>query len=307
MSKAKLSVLSGRPTIAQYAQGLARDYTSGLADFIAPSVDVPKYEGKFKLYDAESRFKIPETLRTLGGPATIVEFGRGEANYDCKPHAIDTPLDDIEIDEAEGEDLIQEAAADVAFLAALSHEQRVLAKALTATAATGGVWGADANDPVAEMNAAIIEVIKGAAAGGMVEIGIAMDPVAAQKFFKNAKTRGYFPGMEAVAPTLENMQKLFMGNTTAKISYLVTDTAATGKAKSMNFMLNAKCLVFARTKNPTRRDPSFMKTFRRGGKWMVPGSYRKENDRGEVIKMDWSEDVQIANSEAARLFTVTDS
>ena len=48
-------------------------------------------------------------------------------------------------------------------------------------------------------------------------------------------------------------------------------------------------LVFARLQNPTRRDPSFMKTFRLMGNYMVPGSYVRDDGRVEVAKFDWSE------------------
>ena len=41
-----------------------------------------------------------------------------------------------------------------------------------------------------------------------------------------------------------------------------------------------------------------MKTFRLMNKWMVPGSYTREDQRAEVAKFDWSEDVRVTNSGA---------
>jgi hypothetical protein len=304
MGKINLATLSGRPLIQEYAQGAARDATSLLADFIAPTVPVVRHTGKFKIYGMESRFKLPDTLRGLGGKATRLDFDRTDADFNCAPHALDTPLDDIEVEEAEGEDLVREAADDSAWLAGLSHEKRVIDKALAnAAAATGGTWSSDSNDPVKEINQSIINVIK-AAGGGNVEVGIVMDPTSALLFFANAKTKGYFPGSQEIAPTTENMMKLFLGRSQAKLSFIVSDTAPVGKSKSVNFLLAAKALVFARSSNPTRRDPSFMKTFRLRNRWMQVGSYRSEDDRGQVIKMDWSEDVQVTNTAAAELFTV---
>jgi hypothetical protein len=160
------------------------------------------------------------------------------------------------------------------------------------------------NDPVAEINAAIIDVIK-AAAGGNIEVGIVMDPTAALAFFKNTVTKSYFPGIKNVAPTVENMKSLFMGRTDARISFMVNDTAPEGKDSTLNFAMSGKTLVFARSPNPTRRDPSFMKTFRLRNRWMQLGSYRSPDDRGEVIKLDWSEDVKVTNSAAAKLFTLS--
>lgn len=305
MGKQTLAVLSGRPTIQEYAQGAARDALSLLADFIAPTVPVSKHTGKFKVYDLETRFKIPDTLRGLGGKATVLEFDRADKDYNAAPHALDTPLDNIEIEEAEGEDLLKEASDDAAWIAGLSHEKTVVAKALTAAPpATGGEWSDPDTDPVAEVNAAIVEVIKGAG-GGNIEIGIVMDPVAIQAFFANAKTKGYFPGIEAIAPTIENMQKLFMGRTSAKVSFLVIDTAPVGKAKAMQWLMSGKVLVFARSSNPTRRDPSFMKTFRLRNRWMAVGTYQSPDGRNEIVKLDWSEDVQVTNVAAAQLFTLS--
>jgi hypothetical protein len=80
---------------------------------------------------------------------------------------------------------------------------------------------------------------------------------------------------------------------------MVYDTAPEGKAESVSFLLDAAVLVFARRSNPTRRDPSFMKTFRLAGQYMVPGSYVREDGRVEVAKFDWSEDVKVTNALAA--------
>lgn len=307
MGKTTLATLSGRPTIQEYAQGAARDATSLLADFIAPTVPVTKHTGKYKTYDMETRFKIPETLRGLGGTATVLAFDRNDAEFNAAPHALDTPLDDIEVEEAEGEDLLREAADDASWLASLSHEQKVVTLALnSAGAATGGDWSnpESADDPIAEINTAIVDVIK-AAGGGNIEVGIVMDPTVLIAIFAHNKTKGYFPGVESIAPTLENLQKLFVGKTKAQVSFLATDTAPVGKSKAINWLMAAKLLVFARSSSPTRRDPSFMKTFRLRNRWMQLGSYRRTDDRGDVIKLDWSEDVKVTNSAAAKLFTLS--
>jgi hypothetical protein len=41
-----------------------------------------------------------------------------------------------------------------------------------------------------------------------------------------------------------------------------------------------------------------MKTFRLMNKFMVPGSYMRDDGRVEVAKFDWSEDVKVTNSAA---------
>ena len=48
-----------------------------------------------------------------------------------------------------------------------------------------------------------------------------------------------------------------------------------------------------------------MKTFRLMNKFMVPGSYMRDDGRVEVAKFDWSEDVQVCNSAAAHRLNIT--
>ncbi len=78
-----------------------------------------------------------------------------------------------------------------------------------------------------------------------------------------------------------------------------------GLAPDISFLLDTSVLVFARLQNPTRRDPSFMKTFRLMGNYMVPGSYLRDDGRVEVAKFDWSEAIAITNGTAAQLLTVS--
>lgn len=301
-----LATLSGRPLIREYAQGAAQSATSSVADFLAPTVNVAKHKGKFKKYDKETRFKIADSNRALGGNATLLEFDRTDADYDCTPHAYDTPIDNIEIEEAEGEMLLKEAADDSAFMGALSHEKRVIDMAVAgAGSATGGAWSNDANDPVDELNTCIQQVILAAGGSDLIEVGMVWSANAVQAFFKNAKTKGYFPGKEEISPTMDNISKLLMGKVNHKISWLAADTAARGKASTLAFLMTGKVLVFARNSNPTRRDPSFMKTFRVSGRWMVPGVYEKTDKRGQVVKLDWSSDEKVTNTEAGKLFTLS--
>jgi hypothetical protein len=305
-----LATLSGRPKIREYAQGRARDATGEIAEFLSPTVEVSSYVGKYSKYDETTRFKIPETLRSLGGDATQLSFAKTDQNFDCEPHALDVPLDNIEIDEAseaEGEDLLMEAADESAALGGMAHESRVIDTALTAVAATGGKgnWTGAAVDPVDELNQAIQDVYLAAGGFPSIEVGILLDPAGLRMFFANAKVKGYFPGAKEIAPSIENIQRLLIGKTDVRTTWLAIDTAAPGLAPNMQFKLSNKVIIFARSKTPTRRDPSFMKTFRRRGRWMIPGVYEKQDGRGKVVKMDWSEDIKIANALAAKRYDLS--
>ncbi len=88
---------------------------------------------------------------------------------------------------------------------------------------------------------------------------------------------------------------------------MIYDEAPEGKDEDIRFLLDSTVLVFARKEAPTRRDPSFMKTFRLMNQYMVPGSYARDDGRVEVAKFDWSEDIQVTNSAACVRMNVSAS
>jgi hypothetical protein len=129
----------------------------------------------------------------------------------------------------------------------------------------------------------------------------------AWRIFKNAtnvRSRFVAAGDDAIPNvTSADATKLFVANPEVRTSYMVVDTTKEGLAPSISFLLDASVLVFARLQNPTRRDPSFMKTFRLMGNYMVPGSYLRDDGRVEVAKFDWSEAIANTNATAAQLLT----
>jgi hypothetical protein len=265
--------------------------------------------GRFKRYTEKNRFRIPSTLRTLGGRASELRFEATDATYNCEPHALDYPVDNLEQLEAEGlEDMLREGVTAVAEMAALSHEASVITAALEAVGAgTSKTWNASA-DPVADVDDAILAVIKAAKYGSLMGVGV-LYGATAWKIFKNQeKVRGRFvvgngSGKDSgklglAVPTEQSATQMFIGTPDVRTSYMIYDTAPEGKAESISFLLDSTILVFARKAAPTRRDPSFMKTFRLMNKFMVPGSYMRDDGRVEVAKFDWSEDVKVTNSAA---------
>lgn len=300
----KLAKISASPTLAQYAQGAAQQAIQPVASFLAPTVDVPTSVGKYKAYTAKNRFRIPKTLRALGGRATTLEFDASDLTFNCQPHALDFPIDNLErLEEASIENSMREGASSIAEVAGLAHEYDVITKALAAAGAgTGKVWNSAA-DPVDDVDAAILAVLKAAKYGSLMGVGVLFGATA-WKIFKNAAAvRSKFvvgnPKAGGVAiPTEEMAGQLFLGSPEIRTSFMVYDDAAEGLAEDIKFLLDGTVLIFARKDAPTRRDPSFMKTFRLMGQWMVPGSYVRDDGRVEVAKFDWSEDVQVTNSAA---------
>jgi hypothetical protein len=303
----RLSDISASPTLREFAQGAAQSSIMPVADFLAPTVEVATSTGRFKIYTEKHRFHIPDTLRTLGGRAAELRFDVSDATFNCEPHALDFPVDNLEQLESNGlENMLREGAVAVAEVAALAHEKSVIDAALAIVGAgTGKTWN-DAADPISDVDDAILSVIKAAKYGSLMGVGILFGATAWKIFKNQAKVRGRFvvgngggkASLGLAVPTEESASQMFVGSPDVRTSYMIYDTAAEGVAANINFLLDTAVLVFARKDAPTRRDPSFMKTFRLMNQFMVPGSYMRDDGRVEVAKFDWSEDVKVTNSAA---------
>lgn len=308
----RLSDISASPVLREFAQGAAQSAIMPVADFLAPTVEVPTSVGRYKKYTEKDRFRIPSTLRSIGGRATELRFEVSDETFNCEPHALDYPVDNLEKLESEDlENALREGAVAVAEVAALSHEKSVIDAAMNAAGAgTAKVWGASA-DPVADVDAAILDVIKAVKYGSLMGVGVLFGASAWCLFKNQDKVRGRFvignggKGGNLAVPTEDNAGQLFVGTPQVRTSYMVFDNAAPGVAEDVKFLLDTTVLVFARRPNPTRRDPSFMKSFRLMGKYMVPSSYMRDDGRVEVAKFDWSEDVRVTNSAAIKRLNVS--
>lgn len=309
----RLSELSSSPMLREYAQGAAQEAINPVAEFLAPTVPVATSVGRYKVYTEKNRFHIPKTLRGLGGRATELSFAVTDSTYNCAPHALDFPVDNLEQLEASGlENTLQEGATLVAEVAGLAHEKLVIDTALAAVPEANKSTLAflnSSNDVVNSIDGMILNTIKAAKYGSLMGVGVLFGATA-YKLFKNAPSvRSRF--VTAATPAFPNItpdvaSSLLLGSPDVRVSYMVYDDAAEGVAADMKFILDTSVLVFARKPQPTRRDPSFMKTFRLTGNFMVPGSYMREDGRAEVAKYDWSEDVRVTNSPAVYQLTATD-
>ena len=109
----RLTTLAANPRVQNYAQGKAQSATAPVADFIAPPVEVTSRRFRYWNYDSKNRFIIPNTRRATAGPAAQIRPSGTETQKELEMHALDEPLDDQEVDESEGENLLMEAADEV--------------------------------------------------------------------------------------------------------------------------------------------------------------------------------------------------
>ena len=291
-----------------FAQGAAQSAVKPIANFLAPSVPVPTLVGRYKKYTQKNRFKVPNTIRGLGGKAARIGFDASDASYTCIPRAIDFPIDNLEqLEENQLMNVAQYGATLVSDVATLAHEQLVVNTAIAALTATQDTkdFTSDSIDPISVLDAWIISVIK--AAKNAAPIKVLLGATAWLHIKNNKNVKGRFvvgrggSGVGLINPTLEDLSSILFGNPQVEMTTMVQDTAAEGAAESLSFVLDNAAIVFAANDTPNTLDPSFMKTFRLDGQWMVPGSYVTEDQRGEVLKFDWSEDVEVTNSAAGQL------
>ena len=307
----RLSDLSASPMLREYAQGAAQESIQPVAEFLAPTVPVATQVGRYKVYDEKNRFHIPKTLRGVGGRAVELSFAVTDATYNCAPHALDFPVDNLEqLEEASLENVLQEGATMIAEVAGLAHEKAVIDAALAVlTSPITTTWTGATDDPVNLIDTALLNVIKAAKYGSLMGVGVLFGAGAFKAFKNSVAVRSRFvvsgtPAFPNVTPDVAS--SLFMGTPDTRVSYMVYDDAAEGVTASMKFVLDNSVIIFARKPQPTRRDPSFMKTFRLTGHFMVPGSYVREDGRAEVAKYDWSEDIRVSNSVVAKILTPSD-
>ena len=309
----QLQDLSSNQTLRQYALGAAQEAIQPVADFLAPMVDVQTMTGHYKSYTEKHRFHVPSTQRANGGRATEISFDVADLTYNCAPHALDYPVDLIEKNEAAAlEDLVKEGAVAIAEIAALAHEKAVIEAALEALGAgTNKTWNSAA-DPVSDLDDYILQVVKAAKYGSLMGVGVLFGAAAWRIFKNHATVRSRFvvgnPKAKATAtPTEQDSGALFIANPEVRASYMIYDDAPEGVAADIKFLLDSTIIVFARKKQPTRRDPSFMKTFRCSQKWMVPRVYQRDDGRVEVAGFDWSEDVKVTNTTAGVRLNIAES
>lgn len=304
----RLASVSANPILVEYSQGAAQSATSSIADFLAPTVPVATSVGRFKRYTVKSRFRIPDTRRAVGGRAAQIGFSAEDENYNCAPHALDFPVDNLESVEGDGLlNLLQEGADICSQIGSLAHEKTVVDLALSTLGGGTALSIGGSDDIVNQIDTNVLTVVKAAKMGAFMNVGVVFGAGAwrVTKNHASVKNRLISGGKRDLANvTLEDFGSLLISKCDARVSLMCYDDAPEGKDEDINFVLDGDIIVFARVAQPTRFDPSFMKTFRLRNQWMKPGTYTREDGRAEVAKFDWSEDVQVTNAAAGIRRTV---
>ena len=310
----QVTAFTSNPMLGGYSAFLARNAIAPLAEFIAPTVPVQTMVGRYKIWNAEKFLTIPDTKRAIGGRAVEITFDGNDGTYDCTPHGIDCPVDILIENEAQMMDVVKKHGSMAAQIAAMQHEKRVidLLSTVSASVTIKPNKTSSPDDAIDAIDEGIKTVVKAIAWGSSVGLRVAIGPTAYKIIKNSAPVRGRFTangsgGTNNPIPgfTTDSLSKLLMGEPDVKMSWMVYNSAAPGKTISTSFMLDSDVYIFGAMQTPTEFDPSFMKTFRLDGQWMIPGTYMREDGRAQVAKFDWTEDVKITNTPACYRITVS--
>lgn len=302
------TIAAYNPTLTHYAQGLAQDLSSAIANFIAPLVEVPAGLGRYKQFDEKNAFQIYNTERALGGPATRIQFAATDPTFDCRPQALEAGIDDAEYDAAGEENtqhLDESRVRTLLSSATLAHEDKVFQVAKTVAAVGGkGVWSNAAVDPIVEIDEQIEAL---ATTCGMMPNRIVFGLGAWRVVRNHAKIMARMPSNAAIGVMVEQFASMLMNpNMEIRVGIMSKDIAKFGAAKNASNIIGAEVLLFIGQDRPSEYDPTFMKTFmtRSGGVDAVR-SYRDESTRSTVHAVDWSEDVKVTGQAAVRRLTIS--
>jgi len=296
-------------TLTNFAAGVAQDRRSALAEFLAPTVRVPATIGQYKEYDEKNAFQIYSTARALGGPATRIKFEATDPTFNCKPHALEIPIDDSERDAAGESDPLGLEESKIETLVtdvAIAHEDQTLTiiKAGLSAVSAVGVWSDAANDPIAEIDDQIEAI---ATACGMMPNAIALGLGAWAVLRHHPKVVARQPGAQVIGLSLGQFTSMLLNpGIEARVGVLSKDTTKFGKTASKTNIVGAEVFIFLRSDNPTTYDPSFAKTFMGGtGGISAVREYRDESARSDVYAVDFSKDTQVVSTIAGRRLTIS--
>ncbi len=224
--------------LREFAQGAAQSAVQPVADFLAPTVEVPTSIGRYKIYTEKNRFAPPDTSRAIGGRATVLSFDATDATYNCQPNALDFPIDYLEqIEEAALTNALMEGATIVAEVAALvpraerdQHRDRrddrparwprrgpAAAAAIRSTTSTRR--SSTSSRPRVTVRSWVSACFSAPGPGDSSR----MRPMCAADSSRRGITR--FPNVTPAEAT-----KLFVGNPEVRTSYMVVDTTKEGLA-----------------------------------------------------------------------------
>lgn len=308
----RIQQLAATPLITNFAITASQNAIRPVGKFIAPICEVPDITFRYKVYTDKNRYRVPDTKRQPNGKVTRLGFSADDATSILEANALDFPIPNVEgLSDQQLQFAIMEAQSILADSSALALENEIVSAAKTAAKASALSkaidYTDDGVDPISDMDDLILEVSKAAKNGAPIKVLFGTTKFKQFRNNKQVKSRyivasgggkGGSSNVGTISPNIEDVGGLLINNPNVQLSMMVIDTAAEGAAEKIDFLLDDMVIVFASNDTPNRMDPSFMKTFATMGGFFKPGSYTTEDQRDQVLKMDWTTLPKVTNTAA---------
>jgi len=287
-----------------------------LANLICPIVQVTAATGTYKIFDDRNSFLPADTRRALGTPRKRLAHDAEDGTYSCKPHGIEIPVDDFELDLAGGEAnavtsqlLAQGKMNTLLSSKATSYAKRVVDFAfanLTAVDGRGNFSSAniDPIDQIDEQLEALSTTIS-----STENISVILSVGVWRAIRTNAKVKARLGIKDGLTLKRDNLVDglLFPVNLEISgVSYTATKRGQASADVTKATMVGNYCLILHSMPTPTVDDASAFKCFSTSSVLVDSvKTYREENSNSDVHATDWSEDIKLTGAACARLLAIT--
>lgn len=293
--------------LTNFAHGIAPDYTSALAEIMAPQCVAPSAAGHYQRFDDDEAFRALETRRALGGKGARIEITGTPGKISCEPHSIEIPIDSFEYEKVgeAGMPMLREAKVrTLVSRNALSREKRVYdAYANGTTPEDGlGVWTDAAKDPIDEINAIVTDLMTQTGQSD-VKLIVALDSL--RQIAKHPKVKAALAHSNVINFSANILKQMLMVDVDVRIGTMPIALQKAPKAAVKGIIGSGKIYATITRANPSPYDPSAAKTFTtKVGQVDGVGMYL-EPPFAEVNFLAWSEDIQLTGTQCVKRIDVS--
>lgn len=293
--------------LTNFAHGIAPDYTSALAELMAPQCIAPAASGQYIKFDDDEAFRFINTRRAIGGDMAMIDIPSSSPTFNCDPHALGIATDAFELERVGEAGLTMLRESKVRTLVsrnALSREKRVFdAYSGGTTAEAGlGLWTDATVDPIDELDAIISDL---ATQTGIAKIDLVVGLPALLQLRKHPLVKARFPGANMINVNASAITNLLLMPVNVHVGIMPIITEKTGKAGTKTNIVGAKVYALITQLNPSPFDPSAAKTFTTNqGQARGVGVVEKP-PFSEISYVDWSEDIKITGTACVKRVDVT--
>lgn len=298
--------LTFRKDLTDFGMSIMPDYMAVLAEAkrIAPIVPTGVLAGRFAKFNAQQGFVAPSAKRAIGGATADAKFAAEMVDFVLDPNALKISIDqEIEVPQA-GENIrIVEESKLQTMLAQGANSFGVsvydLLKSSVSAHATYGKWGDASVDPIAQLDAAGLEI---AAATGIYPNVCDITPQMLALLRANPNTVKRFPGIQG-AISLDAIAGCLSFPCTIKI---LTGMGLTGggfgnSSATYAPLLGTSAWLYYSNPLATGLNPSFACTLSLSRE-LISGVYEYMNDDGTLkyLRIKWACKTVVQSASLAR-------